>query len=96
MNPHDTRDETEASVERVKAWKQHRIGREPPFSDCKVYYSHMRWGPFSYWTWRGIVILISLSLMTYVVLYTVCLSGGHGCGPSITWNPLTWFLRPVP
>jgi hypothetical protein len=67
MNPNGTRAETEAIVERVKAWKQHRIGRKPPFRDYKVYYRHMRWGPFSYWTWRGIIIMVSGAILFYVV-----------------------------
>ena len=96
MNANGARAETEAIIERVKAWKQHRIGRKPPFRDYKVYYHSMRWGPFSYWTWRGIIILVSGALIVYVVLFTVCLSGGNGCNPSMILNPLTWFLRPVP
>lgn len=96
MTPDGARADTEAIVERVKAWKRSRVGRKPSFRDYKVYYRSMRWGPFSYWTWRGIIILISGALLVYVVLFRVCLSGGDGCAPSVTWNPLTWFLRPVP
>jgi hypothetical protein len=87
--------EAEASIERVKAWKQHRVGRKPPFRDYRVYYHAMRWGPFSYWTWRGVIILISGALIVYVFL-TACLSGGNGCNLLMTWNPWIWFLRLVP
>jgi hypothetical protein len=96
MNANGASDDTEAIVERVKAWKQSHVGPRPPFRDYKVYYRSMRWGPFSYWTWRGIIVLLSLTLMTYVMLYTVCLSAGDGCRPSLIWNPLTRFLRPAP
>jgi len=92
----DDRTETAATVARVKAWKQHRTGQKPPFRDYQVYYRQMRWGPFSYWTWRGILVLISAALILYVALFTACLSGGGGCRPSITWDPVTWFLRPLP
>jgi hypothetical protein len=67
MNANGARTETEASVERVKAWKQRRIGRKPSFRDYKVYYRSMRWGPFSYWTWRGIIIMVSGAILFYVV-----------------------------
>jgi hypothetical protein len=93
-----TREEIEAkaSVQRVKAWKQHRIGRKPPFRDYRAYYHAMRWGPFSYWTWRGMIILICGALILYVALFTACLSGGNGCNLFMTWNPWIWFLRLVP
>jgi hypothetical protein len=81
MHPNGTSTETEASVERVKAWKRHRVGRRPPFRDYKIYYRTMRWGPFSYWTWRGIAILVSGALILYAVL-------------SMVRNPLTWFVQP--
>jgi hypothetical protein len=87
--------EANASVERVKAWKKYRVGRKPSLRDYRAYYHAMRWGPFSYWTWRGMIILISGALIVYV-FFTVCLSGGSGCYPSMAWNPWTWFLRPVP
>ena len=72
MNATGARAETEASVERVKAWKQHRTGRNPPFSDDKVYYRHVRWGPFSYWTWRGFIGLGGVPLPASVNRW-----GGH-------------------
>jgi hypothetical protein len=59
---------TEASVERVKAWRRHHVGRKPPFRDYKAYYQTMRWGPFSYWTWRGIAILLCGGLILYALL----------------------------
>jgi len=95
MTP-NPRAEIDASVARVKTWKQHRIGRRPPLSDYRAYYRSMRWGPFSYWTWRGMAILLSGALIVYVIIVTVCLARGSECHPSMTWNPLTWFLRPVP
>lgn len=81
MRQNNASTETEASVERVKAWKRHRVGRRPPFRDYKIYYRSMRWGPFSYWTWRGIVILIAGALILYALL-------------AIPSNPLTWIVWP--
>jgi hypothetical protein len=73
--------QTDASVERVNAWRRHRVGQRPPYRDYKAYYRAMRWGPFSYWTWRGIVILISGALIWYALA-------------SLPWNPMIWFVGP--
>jgi hypothetical protein len=96
MTPPDADPESEASIARVRAWKQRRVGPKPPFSDYRVYYRTMRWGPFSYWTWRGLIILLSGALLVYVVVFTACLSRAGGCRPFMTLNPWGWFLRPVP
>ena len=72
---------TAASVERVNAWKRHHVGPRPPFHDDKAYYRTMRLGPFSDWTWRGIVVFICGGLILYAML-------------SLRWNPLTWFVWP--
>jgi hypothetical protein len=88
--------EAYASVSRVKAWKKYHGGRKPSFSDYRAYYHAMRWGPCSYWTWRSMMILIFGAVLVYIMFFTACFSGGHGCNPSMTWNPSTWFLRPLP
>jgi hypothetical protein len=80
MHPNGKSDETEASVARVKAWKEHRVGRRPPFRDYKAYYQIMRWGPFSYWTWRGIAILVCAAVILYAVVRIR--------------HALTWFGQP--
>ena len=81
MNSTGTSPETKTSIERVKAWKRHRVGPKPPFRDYKIYYRTMRWGPFSYWTWRGIGILISCAVILYTVL-------------SMLRHPFPWFVHP--
>jgi hypothetical protein len=59
---------TAASVERVNAWKRHHVGPRPPFRDYQAYHRTMRLGPFSDWTWRGIVVFICGGLILYAML----------------------------
>jgi hypothetical protein len=65
--PDAARAEAELIVNRVTAWKKYRVGWKPTRKEMDTYDHYMRWGPFSYYTWRWIAAIVTIVIFAWLI-----------------------------